>query len=397
MNPDQQSTQACLQQAIGLHNQGELREAIRLYTSILEREPTNADALHLTAHALNLLELPEMALPWVDRALQTLPTAPVIWHTRASILSALRRYPEALESVERSLALEPNFAPAQHLAGRLAPFKPGSPKRIYIDTEYGTRECQIVLSLECGQWQVDVIKNSDTSKISNEDIIGATQDFLREWVPVNEKTSLAGSDLFSLKEVSISLFNWRDLLCGRVREVLEDQSWQAQTPKLGAFGYLAGTGQVASKPTRLKFIEYARSYPEQFEYIETDKFAPQMKNQLGYVEYKQRFQYIIDLPGHHFLTKFYWMLFARRTLFYVRRDLAYDWEKRLEPFVHYVPLKEDLSDLLEKYAWAREHPEECRKLAENALDFGMNELSERHVKEMMAERIKACLASDHSA
>ena len=36
----------------------------------------------------------------------------------------------------------------------------------------------------------------------------------------------------------------------------------------------------------------------------------------------------------------------------------------LEPFVHYVPVKADLSDLHDMIAWCRVHPAECRRIAE---------------------------------
>ncbi|KAL9188265.1 hypothetical protein ACHAXT_006643 [Thalassiosira profunda] len=41
----------------------------------------------------------------------------------------------------------------------------------------------------------------------------------------------------------------------------------------------------------------------------------------------------------------------------------------LEPWVHYIPVKTDLSDLREKYEWAEEHPDEARKIAEAGTEF----------------------------
>ena len=35
---------------------------------------------------------------------------------------------------------------------------------------------------------------------------------------------------------------------------------------------------------------------------------------------------------------------------------------KLEPWTHYVPLKRDLSDVVEKVQWAREHDEEVSRL-----------------------------------
>jgi len=38
----------------------------------------------------------------------------------------------------------------------------------------------------------------------------------------------------------------------------------------------------------------------------------------------------------------------------------------IQPWVHYIPLDEDLKDLKKKYEWAESHPEEARKISERA-------------------------------
>jgi len=41
----------------------------------------------------------------------------------------------------------------------------------------------------------------------------------------------------------------------------------------------------------------------------------------------------------------------------------------LKPWKHYVPIAHDLSDLLEKIKWLREHDDEAHKIAQNGQDF----------------------------
>ena len=41
----------------------------------------------------------------------------------------------------------------------------------------------------------------------------------------------------------------------------------------------------------------------------------------------------------------------------------------LEPWVHYIPIKEDISDLKEKMEWAEAHPEEAQRISEHATAF----------------------------
>ena len=41
----------------------------------------------------------------------------------------------------------------------------------------------------------------------------------------------------------------------------------------------------------------------------------------------------------------------------------------IKEYVHYVPVKADLSDLKQQIDWCREHDDECRKIAENSFEF----------------------------
>ncbi|KAL7531968.1 hypothetical protein ACHAWF_003976 [Thalassiosira exigua] len=77
---------------------------------------------------------------------------------------------------------------------------------------------------------------------------------------------------------------------------------------------------------------------------------------------------------------------------------AKDWyHDRLEPWVHYVPVRQDLSDLREKYDWAESHPDEARRIAEAGTAFaramgtpeGFGELYQEHVVAPLGNVIRA--------
>ena len=46
----------------------------------------------------------------------------------------------------------------------------------------------------------------------------------------------------------------------------------------------------------------------------------------------------------------------------------------LEPFVHYIPVRRDLSDLIEKIKWAQSHDLECRRIADQSTSFALQNL-----------------------
>ena len=137
---------ALFDQAVGLHGQGRLDEAARLYEQVLAANPNFMDARHMlgvvraqqnrhqeahdliapvaAAHpndalvlanfgnVLAALERQEEALAHYDRSLALNPAYASAWFFRGNVLQLLLRYDQALQSYDRFLALVPNGADA---------------------------------------------------------------------------------------------------------------------------------------------------------------------------------------------------------------------------------------------------------------------------------------------
>ena len=92
-----------------------------------------------------------------------------------------------------------------------------------------------------------------------------------------------------------------------------------------------------------------------------------------------KYKYLIDVPGIGYSARVKLLLFSGRPLFYVARQDEEFYMKDLKPFVHYIPVKGDLSDLEEKYQWAEEHYDEAQQIARNALDYAKTHLTKNAV------------------
>ncbi|CAI9620176.1 unnamed protein product, partial [Staurois parvus] len=51
----------------------------------------------------------------------------------------------------------------------------------------------------------------------------------------------------------------------------------------------------------------------------------------------------------------------------------------LQPWKHYVPFRKDLSDLLEKIKWVKDHDIEAKKIAQAGQEFARNNLMGEHI------------------
>ena len=63
-------------------------------------------------------------------------------------------------------------------------------------------------------------------------------------------------------------------------------------------------------------------------------------------------------------------------------------ESTLVPEIHYILLKDDFSDLHEKYEWCKSHKEECKSIIRNAHQFMLKFRNVEREEEIEKEVIK---------
>jgi len=93
------------------------------------------------------------------------------------------------------------------------------------------------------------------------------------------------------------------------------------------------------------------------------------------------FKYLVDIDGNACTySRCYWILLSNSVM--LKQVTRYrQWYYRgLTPGLHYIPLEEDLSDLEDKLAWAKEHDEECRHMAKAATRFAVENLNKEQLQ-----------------
>eukprot|EP00960_Hanusia_phi_P060214 764437-Hanusia_phi.AAC.4 len=94
-----------------------------------------------------------------------------------------------------------------------------------------------------------------------------------------------------------------------------------------------------------------------------------------------KFKYVISThgPNNHWSNRFRSLLSSGAAVFKQEASLREFWELELEPFVHYIPVSEDLSDLVEMIEWAIENEEEVKRIVDNALEFVRTRLRPKRI------------------
>lgn len=176
-----------------------------------------------------------------------------------------------------------------------------------------------------------------------------------------------------------------------------DLPWNNKTNTLvwrGASTGLSATQEIGRLPQRLQIIDaFMKKYGidgqleengeilfdigfTSFVHVEPEteaKYQYLLKETLGFEALLQH-KYLLSIEGNDVSTGLKWMLLSNSVVFMpIPTCVSWAMEELLIPWYHYIPLRDDLMDLVEKISWCREHDAECKQISFHATKY-MNDL-----------------------
>ncbi|XP_041454294.1 protein O-glucosyltransferase 2-like [Lytechinus variegatus] len=141
-----------------------------------------------------------------------------------------------------------------------------------------------------------------------------------------------------------------------------------------------------SRRERLNLVKLSRRRPELLDAALTNffffrneeaEFGPKVKHVSFYDFFN--FKYQINVDGTVAAYRLPYLLAGDSTVF--KHDSIYyeHFYAELEPWVHYIPFKQDLSDLEERIEWAMQNDESARTIAENGKNYVRENLTSNNV------------------
>ena len=119
------------------------------------------------------------------------------------------------------------------------------------------------------------------------------------------------------------------------------------------------------------------------------------------LEYKA----IIMLEGHDVATGLKWALCSKSVVLtqWPVKYTSWAMEELLEPWVHFIPINENLTDIEEKMQWIIDHDEDAQKIAhrgslwmKDLMFHPDSESDSQEVFDEMARRYRAHFAENHN-
>jgi predicted O-linked N-acetylglucosamine transferase (SPINDLY family) len=109
--------QALLQQAMRLHQSGQIQQAMRICTQILKKSPDYPDALHLLGLGHHQLGNAEKAIEYINRAIGIAPKEPALHNNLGEIHRLNGELSSAQKCYEKALQLQPDHVSAHNNLG----------------------------------------------------------------------------------------------------------------------------------------------------------------------------------------------------------------------------------------------------------------------------------------
>ncbi|XP_070799183.1 protein O-glucosyltransferase 2 isoform X3 [Pituophis catenifer annectens] len=141
-----------------------------------------------------------------------------------------------------------------------------------------------------------------------------------------------------------------------------------------------------SRKERLELVKMSRKFPEiidaaftNFFFFKHDEnlYGPIVKHISFFDFFKSKYQINIDGTVAAYRLPY---LLAGNSLVLKQDSIYYEhFYNELQPWKHFVPFKNDLSDLMEKLQWAKDHDEEAKKIAKAGQEFARNALMGDHI------------------
>lgn len=100
-------------------------------------------------------------------------------------------------------------------------------------------------------------------------------------------------------------------------------------------------------------------------------------------------KYILSIEGNDVASGLKWQLYSNSVVIMPKPNMvSWAMEDQLIPYVHYVPVNDEFSDLEEIYEWCINHDKECEQISKNATEYIEQFLDEKNETFLQQEILK---------
>lgn len=208
---------------------------------------------------------------------------------------------------------------------------------------------------------------------------------------------LNSSSAVRYRDIPLPTFDELRYVWGKEQLKIEEVNLKWTTKKNIAIfrGSATGCGFTVNRNPRLKAAWLSQKYPK---FINAGITAAVQKlkieevDRVGYVDMKKlnlkfsnfvsmeqqsNYKYILHLDGNVAAYRLSKSMLLGSVILIQESGTRLWFQHMLVPYVHYIPIKNNLSDLIDKIKWCQNNDEKCEEIAKNGKDFAEKILTEK--------------------
>lgn len=122
-------------------------------------------------------------------------------------------------------------------------------------------------------------------------------------------------------------------------------------------------GSLKTNQVRVYLHDLGKIFPQDLDIMTTEQ------PYISLPDLVKRYSILIDVEGYGYSGRLKYLLFSRRPLLIVERPHKEWFFEHLTPWVHYIPVQRDLSDLIVRVKWVKENYSRALNIAKSAAEF----------------------------
>lgn len=265
----------------------------------------------------------------------------------------------------------------------------------------------LLVTKKNGKLEFQSLKNYETRNESTAKIISRADQLYNfknfKWILINTGDKDVGNEYRGLKVFSYStgsqnfshvcpdwIFDsWRQVQIGDYDQTSKEM---ADLGDLPPSSNLMGWRGAITHPNRRRLLNFTDRNKYDFEEIQWNRENPNKLTCANYVSLPdavKKWRYFIDIEGNGYSGRVKLFLFSKRVLFLQERPYKEWYYPKIKPWVHYVPLKRDLSDLNYHFDIIKKDIKLEDEIRKNAFDFAWNNLKIEHALKRWSYLINA--------
>jgi len=126
-------------------------------------------------------------------------------------------------------------------------------------------------------------------------------------------------------------------------------------------------GNLETNKNRIKLFEMGKRFSEDLHILESNWRGQGIFISLP--DLVRTYSMLIDIEGWGYSGRLKYLMFSRRPILLVDRPHKEWFFEYLKPWTHYIPVKNDLSDLIDMVSWIKKNYKDALQIGENAFAF----------------------------